>query len=98
MGNKHQTTDATAVTRIIASGVTVKELSKEFGVSAGTIRGWVKAGSAPYWTRCAVEALERRRGRASKVFLLVELPTRNDQAVASVIKAMGGEVHLSINL
>lgn len=98
MGNHHQITDATAVKRIVTSGVTVKELAKEFGISTGTISGWIKVDAAPYWTRCAVEALERRRGKSSKVFLLVELPIKNDQAVAAVVKAMGGEVHLKINL
>ncbi len=94
MAHKYQTTDATRIKRLIADGVATKTLAKEFGVTEKSISNWVKNDVAPYWTRCACEALERRRGRNSKSFVFCEVEARHLDFVLAVVGAGGGKAHI----
>ena len=94
MGHKHQTTDATRIKRLVDGGVSMEQLAKEFGVTKAVVNKWVKTDVAPYWTRLACEALERRSGKYVKILFVTTVPKENYQACEAVIKAMDGKIDL----
>jgi len=97
MGHKHQTTDASRVKRLLDDGVLLKELAKEFGVTKESINNWLRSNAAPFWTRCACEALERRRGKRKTVLVLCEIPNGHLEPLIVFIKAMGGDLHKTLS-
>ena len=94
MGHKHQITDATRVKRLVDDGVPVLTLAKEFGVTKESIHNWIRNNSAPYWTRCACEALERRRGGNKKRIVVCEVDQKFVDTLAVIVKAHGGDFHV----
>ncbi len=90
MGHKHQTTDAARVKRLLDDGVTVEELAKEFGITKEGIQNWLRKNEAPYWTRCACEALERRRGKQRTRLILCQIPSAHLESLIVFVKALGG--------
>ena len=92
MGHRHQTTDATRIQRLVDEGVPATTLAEAFGVSKEAINSWLKSNVAPYWTKLACEALERRRGKSGKTLLVCTLPSKNFPVAEGVIKSLAGEI------
>ena len=97
MGHKHQTTDASRVKRLLDDGVTVKGLAEAFGVSSGAIGDWIKKDSPPYWTRCACEAIERRRGKYNRKIIVCEVNNAAADIITAIVKGAGGDLHVIKN-
>ena len=94
MGHKHQITNAFHLRRLTDDGVLTQALAKEFGVGKEAVDGWLRSDIAPYWTRCACEALERRRGKSNRKIILCEVSNSTAEIILAIIKADGGEPHV----
>lgn len=94
MGHKHQTTDASRLKRLVDDGISTEALAKEFGVGKETVDAWLKSNIAPYWTRCACEALERRRGRSNRKIILCEVSNKVAEIILAIVKADDGDTYV----
>ena len=98
MGHKHQTTDASRIKRLLeleTEGFTMEELAEQFGVTKGAIKSWLATDVAPFWTRCACEALERRLSSRKTQVVLCEFPRKDVEWLVILIKTMGGRIYTS---
>ena len=94
MGYKHQTTDAKRIKDLLESGCNVDDLAKAFGVSKAAITGWIKSDIAPLWTRIAVEAIERRRGKYNRKIIICEVNNATADIIMAIVKAAEGDLHV----
>ncbi len=94
MGHKHQTTSTSHIKRLVDDGVSTQAIAKEFGVGKETVDSWLKSNVAPYWTRCACEALERRRGKSNRKIILCEVSNKAAEIIIAIVKADEGNVHV----
>ncbi len=70
------------------------ELSKLFGLSHTTVKGWLDKGNAPMWTHLAVEALNRRAKAEinSSTLFILEIPSSQTDTAKKVLEALGGTI------
>lgn len=89
---RQQTTNTAHLEKLINDGMALNELADEFGVSKSSISKWLKADSAPFWTRIACETLEHRKGKDGRQLILCTVPTHTASVVTTIVKSLSGEV------
>ena len=91
---KHQTTSARHIQDLRELGVTVKQISVEFGVTTGSIGAWLHENRAPYWTKVATEGLKRRMNKYTRdnKIILLKVPQEHLKTIESLIKGLEIEV------
>ncbi len=67
-------------------------LGQTLGLGPSTVSSYISKGKMPKTVGLALEALERRQGRAKAngSFVLVHVPTGQAETLGKVVKAFGG--------
>lgn len=70
-------------------GMNQRELSVSLGMSENFLSSCKRSGSAPAWTKLAIEALQRRRGNGTHYVYVLRALKRDAEVIELLLKKFG---------